>query len=333
MNLTAFLGNDELRKQEALQSEVDAWAAEGGGDCIRETYFGEELKWDEVAESYRTADLFAPRKALVIKNWDKVHAGSVKHLEEVFAEDNPQAAVFLSGEKWDGRSKLFKAVNAKGRVREFRLPYDNEIPGWLSQRAQQKYGRKLAVPEARLLHDIVGGKLEELDHELEKLDTFLPKGKAIAGDDIEELVSPLKAFGRFEFQRIMGQRRKADFLPALRSVLDDAPPPSPSAKGGSSTQSGPPPAFMVAQWLFSHFQTLLKIRSLLDEGVPPDAIVDSLKMNSFIFRKEGYLEQARQRSQPQMKKILIRLARMEREMKQGRYSHRFEVEMAFAAMA
>ena len=331
MSLTAFLGNDELRKQEALEAEVAAWASEGGGECIRETYFGEELKWDEVAESYRTADLFAPRKALIVKNWDKVHAASVKHLEEAFAEDNPQVGVFLSGEKWDGRSKLFKAVNAKGRVREFRLPYDNEIPGWLSQRAQQRYGRKLGVPEARLLHDIVGGKLEELDHELEKLDTFLPKGKAIAGDDIEELVSPLKAFGRFEFQRLMGQRRKTDFLPALRSVLDDAPPPSASAKGAPS-MSGPPPAFMVVQWMFAHFQTLLKIRTLLDEGAPSEAIVESLKMNAFIFRKEGYLEQARLRSQGQLKKILIRLARMEREMKQGRYGHRFEVELAFAAL-
>lgn len=331
MNLSAYLGNDELRKQEALEADVAAWAAEGGGECIRETYFGEELKWEEVAESYRTADLFAPRKALVLKNWDRIHAASLKHLEETFAEGNPQVGVFLSGEKWDGRSKLHKAAAAKGRVREFRLPYDNEIPAWLAQRAQQRYGRKLAVPEARLLQDIVGNKLDELDHELEKLDTFLPKGKAIAGDDIEDLVSPLKAFGRFEFQRLMGQRRKADILPALRSVLDDAPPPAPG-KGGASA-GGPPPAFMVVQWLFAHFQTLLRIRAALDDGAAPDAIVESLKMNAFIFRKEGYLEQARLRSQGQLKKILIRLARMEREMKQGRYAHRFEVELAFAALA
>lgn len=330
MNLFAFLGNDELRRQEALEAEVAAWT-EAGGDCIRESYFGEELKWEEVAESYRTADLFAPRKALILKNWDKVHAGPAKHLEEVFAEDNPQVAVFLSGEKWDGRSKLAKAVQAAKRVKEFRLPYDNEIPGWLVQRALQKYGRKLATPEARLLQDVVGGKLDELDHELEKLDTFLPKGKAISGDDIEDLVSPLKAFGRFEFQKIMGQRRKLDFLPALRSVLEDAPPPSASAKG-AAISGGPPPPFMVAQWLFSHFLTLLKIRAMLDDGAPVDAIVESLKVNAFIFKKEGYLEQARQRSQGQLKKILIRLARMEREMKQGRYSHRFEVEMAFAAL-
>jgi DNA polymerase-3 subunit delta len=316
VTLQAFLGNDELRKQEALEAAVAAFMGGGGGGCIREVHFGEELKWEQVAESYRTADLFAPRKALVIKNWDKIHLANQKHLEEVFKEGNPEVGVFLSAEKWDGRSKFAKAVQAAGGVQEFKLPYDNQIPGWLSQRAQQKYGRRLGAAEARILQDLVGNKLEELDHELEKLDTFLPKGRAIAAADIEELVSPLKVFNQFEFNRVMGHRRKAEFLPALRALLEDDKP-----------------AFLVAQMLFSHFLTLLKIRACQDQGMGPDGIVDSLKLNRFLHvQKEGYLEQARSRSQEQWKRILARLARMEREMKQGRYAHRFEVELAFASL-
>lgn len=315
MSLSAFLGNDELRKGEALDAAVAAWSG-GDGSCLREVYFGEELKWDEVAASYRTADLFAPRKAIVIKNWDKVHPANAKHLEEIFAEDNPQVGVFLSGEKWDGRSKLAKAVKDAKGVQEFKLPYDNQIPQWLMERARQKYGRRLGAPEARVLQDLVGGKLEELDHELEKLDTFLPKGDAISAADIEELVSPLKVFNQFEFNRVMGRQRKEEYLPALRALLEDDKPP-----------------FLIAQMLYSHFLTLLRIRSLQDEGRGPDEIVETLKLNRFLHvQKEGYLEQAARRSQSQWKKILVRLARMEQEMKKGRYGHRFEVEMAFAAM-
>ncbi|HLP40067.1 MAG TPA: DNA polymerase III subunit delta [Fibrobacteria bacterium] len=330
MTLTAFLGNDELRKQEALDAEVTAWAGQGG-DCIRETFHGDELRWEEVAESYRTADLFAPRKAIVIRNWEKVRDSSLKALEEVFAEDNPQVAVFLCGEKWDGRSKLAKAAAAAKRIKEFRLPYDNEIPGWIVQRAQQRYGRRLGQAEARHLQDAVGNKLDELDHELEKLDTFLAKGRPITAEDIEELVSPLKAFGRFELQKLMGQRKKVDFLPALRSVLDDAPPPA-AGKSDTKAMTGPPPPFMVVQWLFSHYLTLLKVRALLDEGVPESAIAEEVKVNGWIFKKDGYLDQARLRSQAQWKACLARLARIEREMKQGRYIHRFELELAFASL-
>ena len=106
MNLFAFLGNDELRRHEALEAEMARWTAASAadGEALRETHFGEDLRWEEVAESYRTSDLFAPRKAIIIKNWDKAHAAWQKGLEEVFREDNPQVFVFLSGEKWDGRS-------------------------------------------------------------------------------------------------------------------------------------------------------------------------------------------------------------------------------------
>jgi DNA polymerase-3 subunit delta len=316
MNLFAFLGNDELRRHEALDAEIAKWQAADGGECVREIHFGEELRWETIAESYRTADLFAPRKALIIKGWDKATAAQQKNLEEVFREDNPQVAVFLSAEKWDARSKLYKTVNAAGGIQEFKLPYDNQIPQWLGQRASQKYGRKLGLPEARLLQEMVGDDTVELDHELEKLDTFLPKGQPIAANDIEELASPLKEFGVFEMQRVIGHQRKTELLPALRSILDNEAP-----------------AFLVAQQVFKHCLTLLKIRAMLDAGESQQSIIDALKLHPFIHvKKEGYLEQARTRSAAKWKQMLIRLSRLEAELKQGRYTHRFEVEMAFAAM-
>jgi DNA polymerase-3 subunit delta len=316
MNLFAFLGNDELRRQEALDVEIAKWQSAEGGECVREMHFGEEIRWEAVAESYRTADLFAPRKALIIKGWDKLTAAQQKGLEEVFREANPQVAVFLSAEKMDARSKLYKTISAAGGVQDFKLPYDNQIPAWLGQRASQKYGRRIGFAEAKLLQDLVGDDTVELDHELEKLDTFLPKGQPIGAQDIEDLASPLKEVGIFEMQRVIGHQRKQELLPALRNILDNEAP-----------------AFLVVQQTFKHCLTLLKIRAMLDAGESQQGIIDALKLHPFIhIKKEGYLEQARTRSASQWKKILIRLSRLEAEMKQGRYAHRFEVEMAFAAM-
>ena len=42
--------------------------------------------------------------------------------------------------------------------------------------------------------------------------------------------------------------------------------------------------------------------------------------------------QAKTRSSEAWKKLLTRLARFKIELKQGRYPHRFEVELAFAGM-
>ncbi len=322
MNLFAFLGDDDISKQEALDAALTKWqaaeAAQGSGqDCLREVYFGEEMRWESVAESFQTQDLFASRKSIIIKNWDKLHASHQKNLEEVFRGDNSSVAVFLMAEKWDGRSSLRKAVAAAGKVQEFKVPYENQIPPWLKQRAQQKYGRRLNFIDAQLLLDIVGKNLTDLDHELEKLDTFLAKGAAITAVDIHDLVSPLKVAGMFEFQKTMGLRIKVDMLPTLRNLLENEFKDAP---------------FVVAQILFNHFLTLLRIRTLLDEGVRESEIIPIIKRPSFIVQKERYFEQARTRSAETWKKLLSRLARLEIELKRGQYPHRFEVEMAFAGM-
>lgn len=324
-SFSAFLGDDDLRKQEALDAAVSKWLADTGGEegCVREVWFGEDMRWEQAAESYQTQDLFASRKILIVKNWDKLHPANQKHLEEVFRSGNPGVAVFITAEKLDGRSALPKALKAAGTLFEFKLPYEDKIPQWLSQRAREKYGRRLNLVDAQLLLDIVGKSLAELDHELEKLDTFLPKGgdrgeaAQIHAADIQDLVSPTKVVGIFEFQKTMGLRKKADMLPALRNLLEndfkDAP-------------------FVVAQMLFGHFLTLAKIRQMLDLGMREQDITPTIKRPPFIIQKERYMEQARTRSAETWKKLLARLARFEIELKQGRYPHRFEVELAFAAM-
>jgi DNA polymerase III subunit delta len=322
MNLFAFLGDDDIRKQEALDAATTKWQASQDGSgidsaCIREVYFGEELKWEEVAESFQTQDLFASRKAIIIKNWDKLHLANQKHLEGVFKADNSSVAVFLVAEKWDGRSSLRKAVNAAGGVQEFKVPYEDKIPQWLHQRASQKYKRRLNTIDAQLLLDIVGKNLTELDHELEKLDTFLAKGAPITAVDIHDLVSPLKVAGIFEFQKTMGLRIKTDMLPTLRNLLENEYKDAP---------------FVVAQMLFTHFLTLLRIKTLMEEGVREADIAPTIKRPPFIVQKERYMEQAKTRSSVTWKKLLSRLAKLEIELKRGRYPHRFEVEMAFAGM-
>ncbi len=321
MDLFAFLGDDDLRKQEALEAATQKWQGDAGsgGDsgCIREVYFGDDMRWEQVAEAFQTQDLFASRKTIIIKNWDKLHPSHQKHLEEIFRGESQGVAVFLSAEKWDGRSSLRKAVNAAGNLQEFKVPYEDKIPQWLNQRAQQKYGRRLTFIDSQLLLDIVGKNLSDLDHELEKLDTFLPKGASITAVDIHDLVSPLKVAGIFEFQKTMGLRIKADMLPTLRNLLDNEYKDAP---------------FVVAQMLFNHFLILSKIRGMMDQGLRESEIIPTIKRPTFIVQKERYLEQARARSSETWKKLLARLAKFETELKQGRYPHRFEVEMAFAGM-
>jgi DNA polymerase-3 subunit delta len=317
MPLYAFTGDDDLRKQEALAEKIREWER-AGDEPVREVHFGEELNAASVAESYETPDLFAPRKLLILRNYDKVNAAGQRALEKAFQSENEQVAVFLSAEKLDGRQGWVAALKKAGRLFEFKLPYDNKIPVWLTERAQQRYGRKLSLADAKLLQEIVGNETTELDHELEKLDTFLPKGKPIVAEAIQDVVSPLKVHTMFEFQKAAGLKSPANFLPAMRSLLDQG-----------SGESGIGAALM----LYNHFLKLARIRAMLDEGAGEAQIVEACKLNPFLhIQKERYLDQARTRSLHRWKQLLTRIAKLEAEMKQGRYAQRFEIELALAGV-
>ncbi len=317
MTVFAFVGSDELRKQEALGSELRRWEkSESGLPPILESHFGEELNVHQIAESYETPDLFAPRKSIVLRNYDKISSVGQKVLEKAFQQENPLVTVFLSAEKLDGRGQFAKTLAKANRLFDFKLPYDNNIPAWLMERSQKSYGRALGAAEARLLQDIVGNETSELDHELDKLDTFLPKGKPITSEAITQLVSPLKAFGIFEFQNTAGHNQVHDFIPALKNLLDHG------------TES-----FLIVMRLSAHFLVLAKIRALIDEGASEQAIVETCKLNLFLhIKKDRYPTQARTRTLEVWKKNLVQLARMEWDLKQGRLSHRFEVEMGLTSL-
>jgi DNA polymerase III delta subunit len=319
MSVFAFTGDDDLRRQEALEAEAKRWEAEDPGATVREVYHGEELNAHEVAESYQTQDIFAARKLLILRNYDKVRAEGRDILQAAFRTGNPQVAVLVEAEKLDARQSWVQALKKAGRLFDFKLPYGDKIPDWLVERAKKHHGRALSHADARLLHEIVGNDTAELDHELEKLDTFLPKGAPVSAEAIHGVVSPLKVHTMFEFQKAAGNQDMAAFLPALRSLLVEQ----------GSRESGIGPSIL----LFNHFLRLARIRAMLDEGATRQDILAASKVNPYIFDKEGYMEQARRRSMVKWKKVLARLAGIEREMKQGRYAQRFEIEVALAGVA
>jgi DNA polymerase III delta subunit len=327
MSVFAFTGDDDLQRQEALEAEAVRWESSGEGTAAREVYHGEELNAHAVAESYQTQDIFASRKLIIIRNFDKIRTEGYdkKRLDgkdlllAAFRTANPDAAVLIEAEKLDARLSWVQALKKAGHLHDFKLPYGEKIPGWLVERAKKNHGRSLSLADARLLHEIVGNDTAELDHELEKLDTFLPKGAPVTAEAIHGVVSPLKVHTMFEFQKAAGLKNMAAFLPALRSLLVE--------QGGRESGIGP------AIFLYNHFLRLARIRAMLDEDASKQDILSATKVNPYIFDKEDYVKQARSRELGRWKKVLSRLAALEREMKQGRYAQRFEIEVALAGVA
>lgn len=316
INLFAFTGNNESAKQEALDQAADKWLGNQKNEPLsRETYFGNEINWETVTESYESVSMFSDRKAVILKQFEKVPLASQTKLAELLKRPNDQTAVFICAEKWDGRSKLKKLFKTQGTIQEYKLPYSNQIPKWLCSRSRQKFKRELSIQNATFLWEFIGDDLQELEQELEKLDLYLPEGAPVTAADIERVTEPHRNIYIFELQKTMGLRNKAKALASLNSMLEQGEPP-----------------FLIAIRLFNHFLKLLKIQTLMERGMKTDSIADILHINQYIYKKEAYGKQAMSRSPLLLKKILARLAKLEAEFKRGKYPRRFEIEMAFVSL-
>ena len=315
-NLFAFIGNDEAGKLESLEKAVTKWLGEQSKEPLsREIYFGGEIKWEAIAESYESVSMFSSKKAIILKQFEKINLASQAKIADLLKNPNENTALFLLAEKLDGRSKIKRTFQEKGCIFECKLPYSNQIPGWLTARSKTKFKRQLPVKDAIFLWECLGDDLQELENELNKLNLYLPQGAPITAESIEKVIIPHRNINTYEMQKYMGLRNKARSLLSLSSVLDQGDPP-----------------FLIAIRMFNHFLKLLKIRTFLENGLAVEKIADILHIRQYLFKKELYREQAMARSPSLLKKILARLAQLEVEFKQGKLPQRFEIEIAFAEL-
>ena len=154
---------------------------------------------DDFLISCETLPMLTDRKVIRIDNFElikKVVNKSERSPASLFFEElekivnNPPESlwfVFTSPaiREQDFSKPLYRSIKQNGRILKF-VAYDNSAPyNWVIQRGEQK-GLPLSADVARLIIDIVGNDLSDLDHELEKLslyfwDWFSERWIAIAG--------------------------------------------------------------------------------------------------------------------------------------------------------
>ncbi len=312
----AFIGNDKLLIRDKLESTINSWLGEDASDPMcKDVYFGSDISQEKIESAFQTVSMFASKKALVLRDFENVDINTQKKLLPIFEIPNESTAVFVAAEKWDARSALRKFFKEKGLVQEFKLPYSNKIPAWIVQRAREKYQRKLSMNDAYMLWEYIGDNTQEIDLELEKLDNYIPKNEPISSDKIHELTLSHRDAHIFEIQKNFGLGLKGPALTGITRMLEQGEAP-----------------IMICIQLFNHFLRLLKIRERLDRGVMLQKIPEELRINDFIFKKEKFMEQAKNRSISRLKRSLAYLSQMEADLKQGVYNQEYEIELQFARL-
>ena len=107
---------------------------------------------------------------------------------------------------FDKRTKLYKEVQKKGTVMDFKPLYENQLPNWIQARATL-FKLKISPKESTLLAECLGADLSKIEKELEKLGLVVPSDRIVTDQMIEEHIGFSKDFNNFQLQKAIGLKQ------------------------------------------------------------------------------------------------------------------------------
>ncbi len=168
-------GDEPLLARDALALIDSRVLAGEDAEFSRITFSGDksanpQLEWRTVIDELSTSALFGGGQRLVIvDNADEFVSRSREQLEAYAAKPSSAGVLVLIVRTWPSNTKLYKAIAASGLPIDCKTPAEDQLPRWLTQRAEKKHQAKLTADAADQLLEIIGPELGRLDQELEKL--------------------------------------------------------------------------------------------------------------------------------------------------------------------
>ena len=312
-------GNQQLLLKETTNSLIDQrlegreheWSLErfNAQEMLKSTGDSGKNSIDDFLISCETLPMLTDRKVIQLDNFElikkavkKNDSSSASRLFEAVENiiNNPPDSlwfIFTSPvmREQDFSKPLFRGIKQSGRIQKF-VAYDNSSPfNWVIQRAEKK-GLPLSADVARLMINIVGNDLTDLDHELEKLSLYL-SGAPITEELIKEHIRGHKHFSVFRMTEALSRK---ELLPALE-ILDQ------------QLQTAPREHVRLFALIIMQFRRLLIIHSMLSQFKKETEILAKISLPPFLGKQ--VLAQARNFSNLEMQNIYAELAHLDLRVK------------------
>ena len=312
-------GNQQLLVEETTNSLIEQrlegreheWSLErfNAQEMLKSTGDSGKNSIDDFLISCETLPMLTDRKVIQLDNFElikkavkKNDSSSASRLFEVVENiiNNPPDSLWFiftspAMREQDFSKPLFRGIKQSGRIQKF-VAYDNSSPiNWVIQRAEKK-GLPLSADVARLMINIVGNDLTDLDHELEKLSLYL-SGAPITEDLIKEHIRGHKHFSVFRMTEALSRK---ELLPALE-ILDQ------------QLQTSPREHVRLFALIIMQFRRLLIIHSMLSQFKKESEILAKISLPPFLGKQ--ILAQARNFSNLEMQNIYAELAHLDLRVK------------------
>ena len=295
--LYAIDGDERVLIDEMVQAIVSASVPPHARDFNLDRLSGREATVTRVLDTAQTLPAFAERRVVVVENADKLGLDKAEAFLTYVDAPNPSTVLVLVADKFDGRTKSYKALKKAGYAVRFARPKPREMPQLIARRAE---AMDVAIDGAavRALADAAGADIGAASQALEVLALYT-NGRKITADDVTRVVSVTREESIFELVDAIGHGDRVAVLTAMHTML---------------IVNREPPLrllFMVGR----HYRNLLKARAALDAGADREAILAEVGIPPFLL--SNLLDQARRHSLAELARGLGAVTTADQALKGG----------------
>lgn len=220
-------GEDAYQKEEAalaVQRAVVPPEGEGAFDLV--LLEGGSCALSEVVDAARTLPLFSSRRLVWVKEAEAIRDNAVEPLSEYLESPSSSTCLlFVTGSgKPDFRKALFKLLQRKAAVREFRAMKGAVLQGWIRDRARD-LGVEIEPDAVALLEFHAGPEAMRLDRELRKAIDFAAPRPRIEAQDVEATLGVTATASVFEWVDQTAAGRLGESVTLLRDILAEGEEP------------------------------------------------------------------------------------------------------------
>lgn len=251
-----------------------------------------------ILDSAQTLPAFAPRRLIIVSQADAILPDRKDAVNEAFVQyakkPSPTTTLVLVSEKWDARTKVYKAIQKHGRIARFEPPSERQLPQYIQRRAKH-FGLRIDDDAVSALIRATGHDFEGLNAAIEKLSLFVGDRSASRAD--VDTVSPAVAEESiFALVEAIAEGRTADALQGVHHMM----------------VGQREPALRLLAMVARQYRLLVKAKAGLSEGknlasllgVPP-------------FSVDGFRSQARKMNFEQLAQALSDVAEADHRLKGG----------------
>lgn len=358
-NIHLYFGGDDFTICEEISKEAESFEKKFGGINVykidwQNDSFTRQDKLSQLQNGLMSSSLFSSDKIVILKNFlfrrssDKNSSDRGKDKEkqkdknEIEKENiilkyakGPKQSIkvfFAEKEMPDKRGRVYKEfLNLEKRgameMKEFFMPAGFQFDKWIEKRVI-KLGGKIKKEAINILAISLGKGLTqkdkknrtiqsfdlwEVNNEIEKLISYCWE-REITEKDVEFLVNSKVDMNVFNLIDNIGLKNKSKSIFLLNSQVE---------KGLNENY--------ILTMLAYQFRNLLRVKSLLEQGLSASAIISETKMHPFVVQKS--VNQCRNFKLEDLKKIYGKLYDADVAIKTGRMAPRLVLDLLVLSIA